>query len=334
MKRFLKLLNLRDESGATFVIIAISMVALLGFCAITIDGGRLYLEKSKLQKALDAAVLAGAHKLVLAEKTESEDQARTVAKDISSKNGFELLDADIKEVVQKSNIKVAKTVTVPLTFAKVIGMNSADVSASAKASIDGSLKSTNGIAPIGVEKDSVVQNKEIRITCTGNEKDESGKNSPGNCGFLRIDGTGAAKVEEGIKNGSKKTVKIGDTPHPEPGVMNGPIDKAVELAIDSLINSDKDKEWCQSAATADNNCKRVIYVVVVKTWEGINGASDTVEIIGFAPFWVKEYDNKNNNEDKDNDKSKSIVGQFINAVNSGDSDSSSNYGLYKVKLDE
>ncbi|MEH7525276.1 Tad domain-containing protein [Bacillus sp. JJ1503] len=333
MMRLLSNLKFRDESGGVVVLVALFMVILLGLAGVAIDGGRLYFEKSKLQKALDAAVLAGAHKLVLIDQNESKKQAKIVAKDISQENGYELSDADIKDkdVVHKSHIRVEKTVTVPLTFAKVIGINTASVSASAKAKIAGPLISARGIAPIAIEK-SAVPTKAI-LTCGEEENEEeekkSGKKSPGNCGFIRIDGNGAPIVEEGIKNGSKKKVSVGDEVHPEPGVMNGPIDKAVETAVDSIINSDKDKPHCQSPSTADNSCKRVIYVALIETWAGVNGASDKVKILGFAPFWVKEYDNKG--------KNKNIVGQFIDGITAGEVGEPSagfNYGLYGVKLVE
>ena len=69
MKRYMERLNLKDESGATVVIVALFMVVLLGFAALAIDGGRLYLEKSELQKALDAAVLAGAQEFELTKQS-------------------------------------------------------------------------------------------------------------------------------------------------------------------------------------------------------------------------------------------------------------------------
>ena len=79
----MKRLSLKDESGATVVIVALFMVVLLGFAALAIDGGRLYLEKSRLQKALDAAVLAGAQEL-----RSSPDKAKSIAIDTAQKNGF------------------------------------------------------------------------------------------------------------------------------------------------------------------------------------------------------------------------------------------------------
>ena len=117
MKRLLGLVNLRDESGAVLVIVAISMVALLGFTALVIDGGRLYTEKSKLQKAMDAAVLAGAQGI-----RTSEVQAKSIARDVSQKNGYSLTQNEELTIVGNS-IKAEKEVSVSMTFAKALGMN-------------------------------------------------------------------------------------------------------------------------------------------------------------------------------------------------------------------
>lgn len=47
-----------NEHGASSVIVAISMIALLGFVAISIDVGKLYWEKAQLQNGADAGALA------------------------------------------------------------------------------------------------------------------------------------------------------------------------------------------------------------------------------------------------------------------------------------
>jgi Flp pilus assembly protein TadG len=56
--RRLSLRRRRDEKGAISVIVAILMVALLGFGAIVIDVGSLYAERRQLQNGADSAALA------------------------------------------------------------------------------------------------------------------------------------------------------------------------------------------------------------------------------------------------------------------------------------
>ena len=50
--------RLRGESGATAVIVALLMIPLFGFAAISIDVGGLYFERRQLQNGADAAALA------------------------------------------------------------------------------------------------------------------------------------------------------------------------------------------------------------------------------------------------------------------------------------
>lgn len=305
MKRLLRMLKLKEESGAALVIVAISMVALLGFTALTIDGGRLYSEKSKLQKALDAAVLAGAQGIGT-----SEVRAKSIARDVSQKNGYSLTQNEELKIVGNS-IKAEKEVSVSMTFAKALGMNEATISAKAKA-IVAPLKKASGIAPIAVQK-SDVPNKTI-INCG----DKNPGEQHGNCGYLRIDGSGAKGLGEAIKNGV--TYQIGEPVSTEPGHNTGPVSDA----IDFLIESDKSKSHCQIASTADNSCKRVITIVVIDTWDGINGHKP-VSPIGFASYWVDKYEDKK------------LYGQFVKMISSGEIGSSTDigeYNLYGVKLVE
>jgi hypothetical protein len=54
----------RKRRGAIAVFVAASGVVLLGFAALAVDAGRLYLGKTELQVAADAAALAGANELL------------------------------------------------------------------------------------------------------------------------------------------------------------------------------------------------------------------------------------------------------------------------------
>jgi len=49
--------RLRDESGATAVIVAILIVALVGMLALTVDGGLLWAKYRRIRTANDAAAL-------------------------------------------------------------------------------------------------------------------------------------------------------------------------------------------------------------------------------------------------------------------------------------
>lgn len=55
--------TLKNRRGIAIVYIALGLIALVGFAALTIDVGYFYVVKSQLQNAADAAALAGAAKL-------------------------------------------------------------------------------------------------------------------------------------------------------------------------------------------------------------------------------------------------------------------------------
>jgi Flp pilus assembly protein TadG len=61
-RRFAQFLNGRSN-GQAIVIIAFVMIVLLGFTALAVDGGDLYLQRRKAQNAADAAVIAAVYDL-------------------------------------------------------------------------------------------------------------------------------------------------------------------------------------------------------------------------------------------------------------------------------
>jgi Flp pilus assembly protein TadG len=306
MKKILHFAKLRDESGGVLVFVAIFMVVLLGFTAIVIDGGSLYTEKSKLQKALDATVLAGVQGL-----RTSKSHAIEIAEDISDKNGFKVSVSELTFPTGDS-IKATKQVNVPMTFAKVIGINTTTISATATAKV-APLAKASGIAPIVIEK-SNIPNATV-LNC--------GETNPGtlqgNCGYLKSD----TNLRGAFENGS--TYEVGKTAWTSPGGSVGQVRDAIQY----LIDSDAQKPHCQSANTADNLCKRVITVAVIENWTDVNGKEVTgtseVNVIGFAAYWIEKYEDKK------------LYGKFIKMISPGEFGSGTGIGeytLYGVKLVE
>src|SRR5215475_13929485 len=54
----------RNERGQTLMLVAISMVSLLAIAALAVDLGSLYAARGEIQRAADAAALAGAKAFV------------------------------------------------------------------------------------------------------------------------------------------------------------------------------------------------------------------------------------------------------------------------------
>ncbi|WP_226658798.1 pilus assembly protein TadG-related protein [Guptibacillus hwajinpoensis] len=291
---------LMNEKGNVAVMLALSLTVLLGVTAMVVDVGRLYHEKRILQNAMDAAALSGAQGLVT-----SEVSAASIAKDLASKNSFPVSNSDL--TITNKSIKVSRESTVPMTFARVFGIQEASVQAAAKAEI-GLLKSAKRVTPIAIEYTAIPNETELKCENTGNHH--------GNCGYLDIDSNGASGLADKIINGTE--IEVGTSVQTEPGQKWGP----VEGAIETLISKDAGKSKCQQALTADYSCARVIVIPLIDSWDGANGKS-SVKVVGLSAYWIDRLD-----------EPKRIVGEFKDIVTSGEIGSTGPGNLYGVTLVE
>ena len=304
----------KEESGAAIVIAALSMVALLGFTAIVIDGGSVYAEKSKQQKILDAAVLAGAQEL-----TVSENQAVQTAKEIAMKNNIPIPD-DARIETGPDYIEIEKNVEKELSFAKILKKDSAAFSVLARAEISGNLVRRGGVVPVGIEYEEF----EIGKSYTMHFQPGNSNNSSvsGNFGFLNLgkDYSENQNLREAIINGAELEISgEGDTyTWTKTGLSWGQVDQG----FTARINADSDKDYCDSPTTADASCQRVVFTPIIETYEGANGTEE-VKIVGFASFWIE-----------DPIKHHEVTGVFIDTVTIGEfaEIGEEDYGVYKVKL--
>lgn len=119
------------ESGNITILVALSLVVLVGFASLVVDAGLLFSEKAKLQNAADAACLAGAQEL-----PDSRMLADSSARDYASANGIEGDDAlDITIPHDNRSIEVDIERDKPLLFAQIFGLNTTKISVHAQASV-------------------------------------------------------------------------------------------------------------------------------------------------------------------------------------------------------
>lgn len=129
-----------EERGGIAVVVAILMVMLLGFAAISIDVARLYSERAQLQNGSDAAALMLAHKCAKNESDTNCAATAPMAADLANKNAVDGL-SNVKSIaLDKPNRTVQVTAgaketgsatnSVSLFFAGALGITSAEVTAS------------------------------------------------------------------------------------------------------------------------------------------------------------------------------------------------------------
>jgi hypothetical protein len=142
--RLLKVLRSlwRQEFGQGLVLGTLAMIVILGFAALVLDVGMFMHEKRELQKAVDAAALAGAQKL-----PEYWTEAEADAGEWLAKNDVDGLDGDSVDISftctseyaiacdpsadRWDTIIVHAERNVPLNFAPLLGLDDITVSATA-----------------------------------------------------------------------------------------------------------------------------------------------------------------------------------------------------------
>ena len=151
--------TLKKRNGSVLVIVAASLFALMGFCAISVDYGISVTEKNRLQRTCDAAALAGASALrqtrtgdLAAARATDLAEAKRRAINVAASNGVTLVSDDITPVgTTGAQLRVTKTSPREFLFGAFVGMTDGQVVASALAGRDYVL-GMRGVSPLGVTR--------------------------------------------------------------------------------------------------------------------------------------------------------------------------------------
>ena len=116
-----------NEKGQVLVLTALLMVVLTAFAGLALDAGMLYLTKTKLQNAADAAALAGAKDLP------NSSAAKSTADSYAQQNGSAVTTTTTPYNGNSKQIEVVCKKKVKFAFASLLGLTDTDVSARAVA---------------------------------------------------------------------------------------------------------------------------------------------------------------------------------------------------------
>jgi len=289
----------KHQKGQIMVLMAVSLACLVGAIALGTDVAVDYYNWVQLQKAVDSAVLAGANYL-----PDNSSQAIATAQRLAQTNG--LLAAEITSTTVAANnlsITMQAQRTVPYYFAKVFGLTSGTVAASASAAAQyppstvnasnpsqipagGDNNGNNGttcatiggcqLMPIGLDYNTVyTDGEQIAL--------QQGQVGAGNWDLLALGGVGGANLRSNIANGYNGEVSVGDWVTTEPGKKVGPVDQGFQDRIDAAQSTDPSGTYASHSV----NDPRVLVVPVVD-WEHPNGRS-SVEVKAFATVWLDSY---------------------------------------------
>lgn len=133
---------LTDERGSALVSVTVGLVALFGTAALAIDLGMLFTARGEAQRAADAASLAGAASLI--EAPTSTERARQIAMEYAARNTIRnapvsLEPEDVEVDLEEAQVRVTvrrvaeRSNAVPTWFARVLGIDAVDITATAVA---------------------------------------------------------------------------------------------------------------------------------------------------------------------------------------------------------
>jgi Putative Flp pilus-assembly TadE/G-like len=239
-------LRARFSKGQMLAVFTIVLPVLLGAMALGADFAVIYFNWSMVQKAADAAALAGASQLTAvpgsaASLTSAVDNyvngyaclngihngTSTLCTAGASQNGY--ADNIAFTNVTDTQVSVGIHRSVPYFFGKMIGLQEAGVAAKATAAIEATGSVPSGMFPVGLQctptgnpaacnvtslfsgQDIVTFGAKFVLT-SANSNEESSGGAPGNWDWVDVgQGNGASQLGQMLQSGSAESFSIGQT---------------------------------------------------------------------------------------------------------------------------
>ena len=291
------------------ILLALLLPVLLGAMALGTDISVFYFQWGNLQRAADAAALAGASRLPL-----DPDGAMATARDYVRRNG--VATGEVSSVTVSADhrsLTVTLTRNVPYYFGSVLGLGQSPVSARASAGLVPAGGAT-GALPIGLDSRTTYTFGQQVVLMQG---DASSQWGPGNWGALALGGSGASNFSNNVTNGYQGEINLGDLLSTETGKMTGQVRTSFTQRIDAGAVVDPGGTFANHAL----DDPRVVTVPIVN-FAAVNGASQ-VPVKGFAEVWLDSIDSHLN-----------ITAIFIQQITPGGAPNPAapDTGSYKVVL--
>jgi hypothetical protein len=258
----------RFSKGQMMAAFTIVLPVLIGVMALGADFAIIYLNWSMVQKAADAAALAGASQL-----TAVPGSAATLKPNVVNyvdgyaclngiKNGTSTLctaaaspagyaDNIVFTTVTDTQVSVGIHRSVPYSFGKMIGLQEAAVAAKATAAIEAAGTVSSGMFPVGLQCNAPCST----LTLDPPQSVSFGAKfvgglAPGNWDWLALGEKGAKSLGAAIQNGASGSFSIGDLISTEPGNKGnaGPVKKGFDARMANCGSTTSVTDPCQNGA--------------------------------------------------------------------------------------
>jgi len=286
-----------SDRGAALFLIGIAMAALVGFTALAVDGGYMYLRHTELQDLADAAALAAARQLAATSGSTSTKQSAAfqAALQCVQRNGFSTSGVSgfsfsvargdehgrftLTFPSPATEARVSITLDAKTFFAKVLSMDKAPLGVTATAEIltyDGNSEATD-LIPLAYWQADYEIGEKLDMTLT------PGEGVKGNYGWLDFGCT--CKFRDYLEDGYPGAIHVGDKIETNTGVNNGQVKHAMADRLSGCSHG------CTMTPVPNitEPCSRVAVVPMVSGFEESSGKS-TVTVIGFLKIYIESYD--------------------------------------------
>jgi len=319
----------KKQEGFVLVVVAIVLVALIGFLALAVDIGALYSARTSAQEVADAAAMAGAFTFINDTKSPQPQTASDNAVQVALNNsilGQPIAAADVNVNVDYANRRV--TVDVQSTqntyFARALGVQTANVGVEAVAEAAKYSTGTACAKPWFIPN-TVFGSSDACTSCGSNEvlisggevtafgkskigqeftvtsQDSHNSLAPGQFYAINFPGSsGGSDYRDNIANCTSAYVRCFDTYSVLPGKKDGP----TQQGVNELLGNPPTDTWVsvgqyQTPAGLSDTSKAV---VVAPIWDTCGtsgfcpagnfptGANVTLQVIGFAAFFLKGFE--------------------------------------------
>jgi putative Flp pilus-assembly TadE/G-like protein len=323
--------SLLSEGAQTLPLVVLFMTGLLGVSALVLDLGNMFQQRQAVQAAADSAALAGATQLAA-----GWSAAQTAATQNYAKNGRV---ADTVVVAQTTDLAPGDSVTVtatraaPTFFARIFGISSGTVTATARATIESytSYTSTGNVLPFGVMKGNYTLGQSYTIYGDGSSSNNGALSLDLSSGGGCSSANGASDLRDTIDGSSLACpVAVGDDVPTKPGNNTGPVAQGLNSRITTWkpFNQIVQVNGNGQYTLLDPSSPQLVLVPVVlntngnATWP--NGSSQ-VQIVGFAWFVITGCGNPSIQGSCTNSDGKYVNGTFVGLMDSGTSGTTGAY---------
>jgi hypothetical protein len=260
-------MQVQREEGQNLVLIALSMIALVGMMALVLDGGNGFAQRRRMQNAADAGVIAGVRELALGNSysvavARADEYART-------RNGAD----SVQTSLDGTTLTVQTSRTFPTFFAMVLGLPNMTAAASASARY-GVAGAGGDLLPMAIYEQVFIEGQIYQLW-------DNILNGPGGFGWLDWNGVpvGNPELADNILHPANSGLKhIGEWILSGPGVQNS---SAVKNALNWWLAKPEDE--------------RHVTIIVYDLTQG-SGANLRYRVAGFAEFTLTGYNFKGSNK--------------------------------------